>query len=170
MIELSLTSGLVTQIDDEFEYLNQYKWYAKKEGRASNYRYYAARMISIKNTRMIIRMHRVIMETKLGRPLLRTEEIDHINHDGLKNTLDNLRITTHSQNIMNSRKQGTHTSSQYQGVTWNKDRSKWFAQIRKNGKPIYLGLFANEDDAAHIVDAAKKIYHGKYAHLNFPEM
>jgi hypothetical protein len=168
-MDVTLTRGLVTQIDDEFEFLDQHKWYALKVRSKANFRYYAVRTICLNGTPSTNYMHRVIMETKLGRPLLKTEQIDHINHDGLKNTFGNLRLSTNQQNSMNSRKQNINAYSQFKGVTWHKNRSKWQAQIRKDGKEIYLGIFTTENKAAHAVDAAAKELFGPYANLNFPE-
>lgn len=41
--------------------------------------------------------HRFIMEYFLGRPLLRSEHVHHINGDGLDNNLDNLCLLTASE-------------------------------------------------------------------------
>jgi hypothetical protein len=169
MIEITLTQGLVTQLDDEFEFLDQYKWYAKKDTSIKNIQYYVARTMRSHGVQSTIRMHRVIMESVLNRPLLRTEQIDHINNDGLKNTLDNLRIATNQQNCTNCRKRNVITYSHYKGVTWYKDRSKWVAQIQRDGKNMYLGGFVIESDAAHAYDAAAKLYFGEYTNLNFKE-
>lgn len=168
MINISLTRGFITRIDDEFKHLDQYKWCVTKSHSNTSIRYYAIRGIYLNGWQSTIILHRAIMELKLGRPLLKTEQIDHIDHDGLNNTLGNLRIATVSQNQMNSKKQARHTSSQYKGVTWHKRTSKWMTQIKLNGKTHYLGYFIYEEDAAHAVDAAAKVYFGEYAHLNFP--
>ena len=168
-MEIELTRGLVTQVDEEFGFLNQYKWFANETINKKSVQYYATRKISYGGVALHIRMHRVIMEYKLGRILLRSEQIDHIDHDGLNNTCNNLRISTHQQNNINSRKRNTITSSQYLGVTWYKRNSKWLAQIGKDGKNKNLGYFTNEEDAARARDAAAKLYFGEYANLNFTE-
>ena len=46
-------------------------------------------------------------------------------------------------------------SSSYPGVRWNKGRKKWEAYIKINGKQKYLGLFADEHEAALAWAAAK---------------
>lgn len=170
MIEIQLTQGKVTQVDDEFAFLDQHNWYAVKIQSKATVQYYATRKICLYDMDLTIRMHRVVMELTLNRPLLRTEEIDHIDHDGLNNTLSNLRIATHAQNAINSRKQNVVTCSQFKGVVWHKKNSKWQAQLHKDGKNIYLGGFIIEEDAARAYDAAAKLYFGEYANLNFPEI
>ena len=43
-------------------------------------------------------------------------------------------------------------TSRYNGVNWNKHGQKWMARITENGKQKYLGLFADEADAARAYD------------------
>ena len=38
-----------------------------------------------------------------------------------------------------------------------------------DSKPIFLGYFQNEIDAAKAYDTAAKKYHGDFAALNFPD-
>ncbi len=57
-------------------------------------------------------------------------------------------------------------SSQYKGVTWDKARQKWRAQIRINGKSICIGRFAVEEDAAEAYNAAAFEAWGEFSRLN----
>jgi hypothetical protein len=170
-MEMILTKNAIAKVDDNSEYLNVLKWHVLPRGSKASPMLYAVHSQYIpkyKSPRLIY-MHRFIMEHKLGRPLLKTEEIDHIDHDGLNNTISNLRITTHQQNSFNRRKNNIPTSSKYQRITWDKQSSKWSARIIVNGKRIYLGRFLSEYDAAKAVDIAARKYYGEHANLNFPE-
>ena len=71
-------------------------------------------------------------------------EIDHINGNGLDNRKSNLRFVTPRQNLQNMH---TKRYSKYPGVTWHKINHRWMAQIKINGRPIYLGYFNNEYEA-----------------------
>ncbi len=93
--------------------------------------------------------------------------VDHRNCDSLDNRRDNLRIVTQAENMRNRRKR-KNTSSRYIGVWFDKKRNKWTAQIRYNGKKIWLGRFDSEIDAARAYDAAVRKYHIEFARLNFP--
>ena len=71
--------------------------------------------------------------------------VDH--HDNKRrfdNSLNNLRLITHSENITKDIKNGT---SKYHGVNWFPLRGKWISRITINGKKKYLGLFPTEEEA-----------------------
>jgi hypothetical protein len=68
-----------------------------------------------------------------------------------------------------NRKKKKNTSSQFIGAFFNKSHRYWGAQIKVNGKTLWLGSFDNEIDAARAYDAAAKKYHGEFARLNFSE-
>lgn len=73
-------------------------------------------------------------------------EIDHIDGDATNNTWNNLQLLTHQQNILKAKRAKNNTSG-HTGVTWDKARSKWCAQIMINGKTQNLGRFVDVNDA-----------------------
>lgn len=125
MKEISLTKGLVSFVDDEdYEYLNQYKWYAHK----SRNTFYAERECSGK----VIKMHRFILNAPEGL------EVDHRNRNGLDNRKSNIWICTYQENMCNKRVWG---KVPLRGVYWDKQIKKYRARIQHNGKSQHLGLF-----------------------------
>ncbi|MGA2092115.1 MAG: HNH endonuclease [Sedimentisphaerales bacterium] len=157
-----LGEGEYTIVDPDIYYKYRHiKWFLT--GNKTNY--YAA--CSVKNglgETTTKRLHRIIMNAPDG--LL----VDHKNRKGLDNRIANLRLATHSENCCNREKM-RHSTSQYKGVYCEKRRGReqWRANIRFNGKRIFLGYFNNEIDAAKAYDAAAKKYHRIFARLNFPE-
>ena len=108
-------------------------------------------------------MHREVANTPDGLVC------DHINGDSLDNRKANLRSATHLQNCWNARKSPQSAYSKYKGVTFDKMRQKWNAQICVNGKRIFLGTFKDETEAAKAYDSAAKRHFGEFAALNFPD-
>ena len=82
--------------------------------------------------------------------------VDHINHNGLDNRKANLRPATRMQNSYNRIYFRKSKLSKYTGVSWHKQKKKWFAQIRYNGQRKFLGYFKDEIHAAKAYDEAAK--------------
>jgi len=132
--------------------VSPFKWNAAKRGRLA----YAYAYIG---NHVQIWMHRVLTNAPKGMV------VDHINGNGLDNRRSNLRVCEHRQNIAFGR---SFTGlSRFKGVTWDKNRSKWIAQIKINYKHKMLGRFDNEEDAARAYDLAALAAWGEYAKPNF---
>lgn len=155
---IQLTKGQQTLVDDEdFEYLNQWRWHTSYYG-------YANRRRHIKSSRKdqkfeMIKMHRLIMGAPTGM------YVDHINGDKLDNRKSNLRVCTNAQNSANQQLRAANTSG-YKGVTLDKRRGKWIAQIRINYKNNFLGYFDDKIEAAQAYNRKAKEVWGEYAKIN----
>jgi hypothetical protein len=149
--QIQLTKGMFAIVDDDdYERLSQHKW--RVSGR------YAGRWLDKKNEQVSL-MHREIAQPPSGMV------VDHINGDGLDNRKTNLRVCTHSQNLMNSVKH-CKSSSRFKGVTFRKNRQHWNVRVRFQGKCIEVGSFDDEIEAARAYNAAAIKYHGEFARLN----
>lgn len=164
--EIPLTQGRVAIVDDQdFERLNQWKWYARRAPSRFASTFYATRNSRVEGgTRHSIQMHRVILGVGPG------VEIDHIDGDGLNNTRSNLRIALKKENRRNSRKQAKPVaSSKLKGVDWHEKSFAFRARIKVDGKLIHLGYFGSEEAAARAYDEAAEEHFGPFARVNFPE-
>ena len=143
--------------DEDFEWLNQWKWYAHK-GTAPGL-LYVVRKISMNGKRIRVFMHRAVLDLKKG------EICDHKNRNGLDNRRKNLRRCTHAQNSANCRSH-LGATSQYRGVYWHKTGRRWVAQAASKGKIYYLGCFKDEKEAALAYNKMAESIHGEFANLN----
>ncbi len=149
MKRIPLTRNKHALIDDEdFELINQYKWYAMHPGRNN---YYAVVDIRVNGQRITILMHRLVMNPQ------KNQEIDHINGNGLDNRKGNLRFCTHQQNLRNQTPR-KNCSSKYRGVSWSKAGKKWRAYITYNSRQVHLGYFFSEIEATKTYDKKRKNY------------
>jgi hypothetical protein len=87
-------------------------------------------------------------------------QIDHINQIKDDNRIENLRLCTnnHSDNHQNMPIQNNNTSG-YPGVTYDKNRNKWQAQIKIKGRYKFLGRFDTIEDAIKSRKEGKLKYH-----------
>lgn len=156
---IPLTNGEFTLVDDEdYEELAKYKWGVLKVHQSSH----ATRTTKTKNESRF--MHRIIFKAKTGEPF-----IDHIDGNGLNNQKSNLRWASRSENMQNSKKTLGKRHSKYKGVSFHKGSKKWCANIRKETKKIYLGLFETEIAAAQCYNKVAKEIFGAFAKINLIE-
>jgi hypothetical protein len=165
--KIKLTQGQYALVDDtDFEELNQYKWFAAKDGDTG--KFYAVRSISrIHEIRKYgaqrISMHRQI----LGLPAFPGDKRkgDHREPDHtLDNRRNNLRRAGSEQNNMNKRKQSNNTTG-FKGVTFRSSSGMFIAQIQSQGKMRHLGVRKTAKAASKLYEAAAKELHGEFARV-----
>ena len=174
MKTIKLSKNQITLVDDEdFEYLNQWKWMAKyRNSRNKHLGFYACRQVkSLKegSRQRVQWMHKLI----LGIDNLPVKG-DHINGEGLDNRRINLRAATNVENQRNTRTTKSPTSSKYKGVMYaaNSRKNPWRAYIHTTVNEVkinyHLGVFRSQEDAAKAYDKKAKELFGEFANLNFP--
>jgi hypothetical protein len=90
--------------------------------------------------------------------------LDHVNGERADNRINNLRLATPAQNAKNMRKR-EGTTSTYKGVSWHRKSGKWQAQIRVDGRSMYLGCHDSQLDAHLAYCAAAARLHGEFANF-----
>ena len=155
MREIKLTQGQVALVDDaDYDYLMQWKWYAKLE-KSSN-RYYvrrSGRKADGSKEGKTICMQNQLFKTPAGMV------VDHLNHDPTHNYRSNLRLCTPAQNNMNQRPI-ENTASKLKGVSRNGDN--WRARINVDGSEVHIGTFNTKEDAYKAYCEASKKHHGEF--------
>ena len=111
----------------------------------------------------LFRCHRIIWKMFYG-DIPSDKEIDHINGNSLDNRLENLRLVTRSQNMIN--RDVRKKSSLPKGVTRN--RGTFLARIKKDKVEIILGYFKTKEEAANAYNEAAKKIHGEFARIAAP--
>lgn len=91
--------------------------------------------------------HRDVMARVLGRPLLPTEIVDHVNFDTLDKRRENLRIVTKSQNCQHRDRTKTKRPG-LRGAHFHLRSGKWMANVSYMGRKIYCGLHDSPEAAA----------------------
>lgn len=151
-VPMSNCSAVALVDAEDHDLVSQYRWSAWAIGRTM----YVAADVEGKRTYM----HRLLAGVD-GR------EVDHRNGNGLDNRRSNLRATTHRLNLANQQPQ-LGRSSRFKGVSFDRERDRWAAYIKVDGRKRSLGRFLNEEAAARAYDAAASEAWGEFARLNLP--
>jgi len=147
-MKLRLYGGKFCRVDKkDFTAYRKHKWYVSSWG-------YAVRTIRRNGKKIMIRLHREIMNAPTGL------QVDHINRDRLDNRRSNLRLCTHAENLRNG-KVPKSNSCGIKGVSRN--GSGYSAKIHLNRKVIHLGTFKTKEEAAKAYRNSIVIYHGEFA-------
>ncbi len=91
--------------------------------------------------------------------------VDHEDRDPRNNQRHNLRYATLSQNLANSGPRPSNSTG-YKGVTYEKARNKYVAQINFNHRVRRIGRFNTAIEAAYAYNEEALKTWGKYAYLN----
>ena len=158
MKQIPLTQGKFALIDDaDFDAVSARKWHAMTDRKRPG-KWYAATGIHRSSSTRRIYLHRFLMQPPAGL------DVDHRDGDGLNNVRSNLRVSTRSQNIANSR--GRFNPTGYRGVY--KKKTRYFASVKDGKRTIYLGTFDCPIEAAKVRDVEALRRFGEFAVLNFP--
>ena len=140
---------------EDYDKIKDYCWCKNSDG-------YIVTNIWKNKKNYIMFMHRLIM----GFPDS-CYEVDHRHGKFSRNDnrKSNLRIVTHSQNLMNVGVR-ENNSSGVTGVCFEDATQKWRSSITINDKKIDLGRFANFEDAVRVRKDAEEKYFKEFSYDN----
>ena len=116
---------------------------------------------SVKGVLKVYSVHQIVAMAFLNHiPCGYDVIVDHIvENNRLDNRLSNLQLITPRGN---SSKRELNGVSKYIGVSWDKKVDKWRSAISQEGKSVYLGTYAIEEEAAEAYqEALRKILLGE---------
>lgn len=152
MKKIPLTKGEYALVDDaDYAELSAWSWCLTNG-------YPSRRKTFAKREAKIAYLHRELMNP--GDGLV----VDHINGDKLDNRRENLRICTQAENMLNW--DNNRGGSRFRGVSWDKTRNKWKAQIQHKGRNWFIGRYKTEEEAARAYNAEAAKVFGEFVRLN----
>lgn len=162
MKRIPLTRGKFAIVDDrDFKWLSKWHWQADRiKHKRVPPTYYARSHPTYNGPKL--HMHREIM-ARMG--LKQALQVDHKDGNSLNNRRGNLRSASNSQNNANKSKLSGY-SSKFKGVSWDKARRKWAAELTCGWRKYHIGRFEIEEEAARAYDYVARLKFGEFARLN----
>ena len=134
--------GAAIVSDDKWHECMKHKWSLNDKG-------YFQATISKDNK---MKLNQFIMNSKEG------DMVEIINKNKNDYRTENLRFSNRAM-INHSKIKNENATSIYKGVSLEPNTGKWRAEISKDGKSFYIGLFKEENDAAvAYLDKEKELY------------
>jgi len=146
---------------DKFDLIDSYDvtWCPKWSYEANRFYVGACKYIGLidgKPQYKMIYLQRILLNCKrFG------EWVDHIDHDGMNNRIENLRITTSSENARNREKINANNSTGFRNVSFVS--GKYIVQLQVDGKNTVLGRFYTAEEAGLYAEEMREKYYGKFA-------
>lgn len=168
MKEILLANGRgIALVDDvDWPVAAQYGWHLYRAKHISyagtNIKDAYGKWHSLPLHRLILDPHGVEAAISTGR-FRYANLIDHENRNGLDCRRQNLRTATHSENAANSK---VRNGKKFKGI--HRHGRGWRAKIVVEYKPILLGVYDSQEEAAKAYDAAALKHFGEFARVNFP--
>jgi hypothetical protein len=104
-------------------------------------------------------MHRIIMSAG------KKEKVDHIDHNGLNNTKENMRLITTKDNAKHRETRNKNNTSGYRNVCWI--NGYWRIQLQVNGvNTRFPEKFSNVDEAGLFAEKKRNEIYGEFAGNN----
>lgn len=145
--------GGFTVVDlEDLHLLEKYRWNLRPHRKTA--------YVTYQGSEENLRFHRLLLQ------IADHLQVDHINRIGWDNRRSNLRLTTPAGNSQNHGPSKNKKWSSFKGVTFVPKKKLYRARIMVNRKPIYLGSFKKELDAANAYNEAAKKYFGEFAFVN----
>lgn len=145
MKRIPLSQGKEAIVDDcDYEYLTQWKWFARKGNAHSDPTYYAVRNQYIPGVRP--QWRRVAMHLEVARRSdlpLDDGLVDHQDRNGLNNRRSNLRIVSPSESNRNRR---AWSRTGFKGVT-RLPSGRYRARVKRGGRDVHIGVFGTPLEA-----------------------
>lgn len=136
---------------EDYDKIKSYCWF--KSGRG----YIESNMINKQGARILIKLHRFVMNVETREII-----IDHINRNKVDCRKQNLRKYNQNKNSKNTSLSKNNTSGII-GVSWEKSRQKWKAQIKVNYKAMSLGRYDDKEEAIKARLEAEQKYFGEFS-------
>lgn len=121
VVEIYIKDRVVLVDYKNFKKVSECSWYIHNNGYATT-----------RKNKILVSMQGLLFGKKDGL------DLDHINRNKLDNREKNLRFVSRSINMLNQGKKG---------ISWDKNRKKWFSFITVNYKMHALGRYDNKKDA-----------------------
>ena len=154
-IELSTRNGSFLISASDLEKVKRFGWNITVDVNGKKYV-----TTKKKNKNYYFDLHRFLMEETNPEIV-----IDHVNSDGTDNRRSNLRRATYRQNSFN-RIVSKRSSTGIKGVFFDKERNKYVARIKVDGKYKNLGRFEDINDAANAYKEAAELHYKEFSRLS----